>query len=63
MSEVPLYPEDDHEGTHAVISNTIWQGYLAHKKTPLPLETQHDPRHRPAVVSKGGCFLMSEVPL
>ena len=27
------------------------QGYLAHKKTPTPLETPWDPRHRPRVGS------------
>ena len=27
------------------------QGYLAHKKTPTPLEPPYDPRHKPTVGS------------
>ena len=32
------------------------QGYLAHKKTPTPLRTPWDTRHRPTVGSSGGAF-------
>ena len=37
------------------------QGYLAHKKTPLPLGLPWDPRRSPAVGSYGVAFLISEV--
>jgi len=37
--------------------------YLAHKKTPAPLERPSDPRYRPTVGSYGGAIFLSEVPL
>jgi hypothetical protein len=39
MGEVPLY-----DGARETCS--IVQGYLAHKKTPIPLGPPQDPRHR-----------------
>ena len=39
------------------------QGYLAHKKTTIPLGPHKDPKHRPTVGSYGGAFSVSEVPL
>ena len=45
-------------------SNVVLLGYLAHKKTHLPLGLPQDPRHRPTVGnSRLLRFLMSEVPL
>ena len=34
----------------------VVQGYLAQKKTPTPLSSPYDPRHRPTVGSSGGAF-------
>ena len=34
----------------------LLQGSLAHKKTPTPLGTPYDPRHRPTVGSQGDAF-------
>ena len=65
MSEVPLYrvfpPEEAMVDQHRSI--VPWKrvakmlhGYLAHEKTPAPLETPKDPTHRPTVGSWGVAF-------
>ena len=57
MGEVPLkHRAHDAPGTvktptHGLGSEYHLQGYLAHKKTPPPLELPWGPKHRPTVGS------------
>jgi hypothetical protein len=69
MNEVLLYPPL--KGYQIIRSGTLpepdgvrgspsaslpVQGFLAHKKTPMPLGPPYDPKHGPTAGSSGGAF-------
>jgi len=49
--EIVTHPSLDIRGERACVAFQWMQGYLAHKKTPIPLGPSQDPRHKPTVGS------------